>query len=493
MAKRKVYFRADGNSKLGWGHIYRSLAVADMIRGEFDCHFIIKNPLPSLVIEIEKYCKSIILPPLYRNNLEEAIYLTKDVVVAGDIIVLDGYHFTTEYQNVFIENQNRIISIDDVHNCHFVSDVVINHAPNVKISNYDLATGSRLCSGISFAMLRKPFFECLRNSKVVERTIFICFGGTDQYNLTYKLLLQLKQRQNNLKLNRVNVVVNPINEKFDDILQLSVENSTLDIQLYSDLNALEMRKIMYSSEVGVVSASGILQEALACNLPVVTGFYVENQVEVYRGFESMNVVIGAGDLNKANIIDDGIILALEQKTSLRDRISKLDVSKSPMNHLKVFRYIDLLITCKLRNAEAGDVDLYYNWANDRSVRINAFNSNDIPYENHVKWFSGRLENSSVKLFVLENAVEQIGQIRLEEEKNNWVVNYSIDKNFRNKGYGTVIAKLVIEKMLNMGVNTKLIARVKKDNIPSSKVFVNLGFVEIESNENEYFEYQLFLK
>ena len=37
MIKKKVVLRADGNSKIGLGHVYRLLALAEMLKEDFEC------------------------------------------------------------------------------------------------------------------------------------------------------------------------------------------------------------------------------------------------------------------------------------------------------------------------------------------------------------------------------------------------------------------------------------------------------------------------
>ena len=45
-----------------------------------------------------------------------------------------------------------------------------------------------------------------------------------------------------------------------------------------------------------------------------------------------------------------------------------------------------------------------------------------------------------KIFILTNNNEPIGQIRLEKDKNDVLIDYAVAKNFRNKGYGLMLIK-----------------------------------------------------
>jgi len=54
--KRKVIFRADAGQSIGYGHFIRSLALADMIRNDFDILFATVNPTDYQKTELAKVC-----------------------------------------------------------------------------------------------------------------------------------------------------------------------------------------------------------------------------------------------------------------------------------------------------------------------------------------------------------------------------------------------------------------------------------------------------
>ncbi len=115
--KGKVYFRADGNSAIGLGHVTRSLAVAQMLSGFYDCCFIIQEPSESLKREILGVCKGGIIELSSLDNYgEEANFLiNNNYFQREDVIVLDGYNFNTEYQTKIKQKVRSLLCIDD--NC----------------------------------------------------------------------------------------------------------------------------------------------------------------------------------------------------------------------------------------------------------------------------------------------------------------------------------------------------------------------------------------
>ena len=126
LAKNKIYFRADGSSQIGLGHVIRSLALAEMLCDVFDCIFIIKNPNATLKKNILEICKEIIVLDDSIDLIEEANFLVKEHLDQDVIMVIDGYHFETTYQKIIKANQTKLVAIDDIHAYHFLSDIVFN-------------------------------------------------------------------------------------------------------------------------------------------------------------------------------------------------------------------------------------------------------------------------------------------------------------------------------------------------------------------------------
>ena len=54
----------------------------------------------------------------------------------------------------------------------------------------------------------------------------------------------------------------------------------------------------------------------------------------------------------------------------------------------------------LREVNAKDIDLLYQWANDKTVRQNAFHTEQIPYADHRMWFTRNLADRDVLMYIL---------------------------------------------------------------------------------------------
>lgn len=143
----------------------------------------------------------------------------------------------------------------------------------------------------------------------------------------------------------------------------------------------------------------------------------------------------------------------------------------------------------LRPATIDDCDLLFNWANDPQVRANSFNSDPIPYDNHVAWFNKLLSSKDQLQYILMEGSSYkdtpVGQIRisLSEDKKEGLIGYSIDPKFRGRGYGRRILELIQTAIkADCPEIKRLIGRVKEDNISSKSAFTGAGF------KNEYTEF-----
>lgn len=134
---------------------------------------------------------------------------------------------------------------------------------------------------------------------------------------------------------------------------------------------------------------------------------------------------------------------------------------------------------KLVNVTMDDCDLIFNWANDYEVRANSFNTDTIKYEEHVEWFKSIIKQDISIMYILKIENEKIGLVRLDKISiDKYLISYSIAKEYRGKGFGTILLRLIKEKY-----NPRLlIGKVKKDNIASIKAFQNAGYYMKEESD-----------
>lgn len=284
MTRRKVYLRADASADIGYGHFIRTLALADILKDDFDCTFFTTSPSAYQISEIENVCNYVAL------NIETKFEDFIDMLNGDEIVVLDNYFFTTDYQRQIKEKGCKLICIDDLHDRHFVCDVVLNPAL-LSTSEYDTEPYTKLCLGLEYALLRKPFIKQDKDVDKVDGRWLLAFGGSDFDNMTEKFLSFL-QRDSRVK--DVTVIVGDAYKFYGNLKKYSKAS------IYKNLTAEEMSMKMRQAEFAVLPSSTISIEALASGCKVANGYFVENQIETSKMYKQEGYCVGLGDLREVS-------------------------------------------------------------------------------------------------------------------------------------------------------------------------------------------------
>lgn len=294
--KEQALFRVDGNSEIGLGHVMRSLALADMISDQFDCSFFCINPSEYIKNEISKYCKEIFI---IEN---ESTFI--NLILRGQIIVLDGYQFSSEYMQKIVNKGAKLICIDDMHNKFYPAHLIINHSPSAIATNYEKAPYTKLLLGLDYALLRKPFRNASKQKKATTsfKNLLVSMGGADSLNLSQ---IVLNAAIASGQFENISVIAAP-----ERRVQL---NYSEQMKVYSHLSAEKIAELMLHNDIMIGPASSVTLEALATNLPVICGYYEENQKEFYNYLNDNKIVFGAGNFRDLleeqfiNIFKNGIL------------------------------------------------------------------------------------------------------------------------------------------------------------------------------------------
>ncbi|SMO87685.1 UDP-2,4-diacetamido-2,4,6-trideoxy-beta-L-altropyranose hydrolase [Fodinibius sediminis] len=333
MEKRTIYFRADGDSEIGLGHIYRSLALAQMIEPIFNIVFVsrkISNKVKKNLSEQYDY--------VFQSISEEkSFYNEVNSSLEEVIVVLDGYHFNTQYQKKLKKTGVPVVSIDDIHSHHFMSDVVINHAPGMSKEDYSIEDYTKVCLGPDYALLRPEFIALTSRINTVDKleTAFICFGGSDPNNLTAKCVQVLEEFENITDA----IVITGAGYKKTESNYLENLTNRLTVSHYHDVDDSLMTKLMKDSDFAIVPSSTILYEVLAARLPVITGYFIDNQRNIYKGFMETGAVLGVGNLSTKHIREGILKLTVDKSSDMVSIQEDLIDGKSPQRILKLFQQL----------------------------------------------------------------------------------------------------------------------------------------------------------
>lgn len=287
---RRICFRADASSDIGYGHFIRTLALADMLKEDFDCTYFTVDPTFYQKEELSKVCKYIALNPF--THFTDFL----SVLTGNEIVVLDNYFFSTDYQKQIKSKGCCLVCIDDMHDKHYVADILINYALT-DFSSFSKESNTKLCLGLEWALLRKDFYKVGVSKKEKTSSLqkaTICMGGVDKYHLAETIIDFLLPVTG---LKHVDIVSG---DKSD--FNLSV-HPPFSLNIHKNLSANEIISLFCSNDFAIVSTSTICVEALACSVPLLGGYYVDNQEEFYQVLCENNYIFGLGALRNISSID----------------------------------------------------------------------------------------------------------------------------------------------------------------------------------------------
>ena len=113
-----IIFRADGNSEMGLGHIFRSMALARMLNDEYHCICATKCDIPVIVSQLQKVFFSVY--HIGSISFEDECDSLRKIAGESKFLVLDGYHFNTSYHSMLEKEGLEFCCIEDIHAYRFL-------------------------------------------------------------------------------------------------------------------------------------------------------------------------------------------------------------------------------------------------------------------------------------------------------------------------------------------------------------------------------------
>jgi UDP-2,4-diacetamido-2,4,6-trideoxy-beta-L-altropyranose hydrolase len=506
MFKRKIYFRADGSIDIGLGHVIRTLALADMLKDDFDCVFVTRFLTAYIIEEINKSCSSYIkLSEKKHKHFDEFITNIKK----EDIVVLDNYFFNTEYQRQIKAIGCKLVCIDDMHDKHYVADVVINHGIGLKEEQFSIESYTKLCLGWDYALLRKPFLNVIPGERIEQKRCLISIGGADKYNITTNIVRLLEGIEG---LELIDIIIGS-NFLFRNELDKVISISTKKVNIFSSLSALDMLARMQIADFGILPASTISLEAAAVGMPFMVGYYADNQEEYYHTLTSLIKNIELGNLLEMSELNNFFF---------KNKIIKFHNNSFSSNKLeaifKGFKYINEVNSVSFINyTELNEVnkEKVLEYRNQEDVRKWMINYSEISLESHLnfidtlkksldKYYFAAFRNNiligGVSIIDCSSAICSVGLFLGKEFKGNGIelAYFSQQYVFSCLNLEEIIIKVHVDNRnaidYNIFLGFKLYDRkglwlcfrlLKKQTINNYEIFLRDCTINYKINKNEY--------
>ena len=332
LTKYDFGIRIDVGVKVGSGHFFRCFSLSQQLvkKGKKIIYFI-NNEKDFLQHTISLDLPYFVLKG--NTEKEKIIYLKKHLDKIKTLIV--DVPLENELYSKSFEDKCKTVIIDDIGNKKTFSEILFNGSIVNEYHNYQIMKkDTRIFLGPDYMVLRDEFFQERNKTKISTKSIneiLLTFGGSDDINLTNKILPFFAK-----KSIKVNVILGP---SYQD-----VEKIQKKFQKFNNVNFhINPEKIssLFLKQDLIISASGITTYELAC-LGIPTIFIPTNNEQIptskemsKQGF-GINYGVWDNDFERLDLIFSKL-----NEYDIREKMSK--IGKKIVDGKGAFRVTEQLI------------------------------------------------------------------------------------------------------------------------------------------------------
>jgi UDP-2,4-diacetamido-2,4,6-trideoxy-beta-L-altropyranose hydrolase len=302
----------DTGKHAGTGHLFRSLKIYKILKETYKkkikIYFLFKNLEKSNSI-IRKYIKENLI--IFDNNFEKKISFLKK----NDLIINDTpYEIEKNFKNYLLKkNFKNLVLIDHKKIKNDKNWIYINGIYSYK-KNYP--KNKRIYQGSKFVLLDKKFEKY--NLKKRDNNVIISTGGTDTYNLNFKIFNKIKK----LNFNKIYIVVGPGFSTNNPIF--SIKDNRVKLLKNKD----NLYKYFFKSNISIVTGGITMFESIASlNYTFVYQSYAHQKYAINK-MKKSGVVQLIGKLDR--FYDRKLLMSL----------NKIFIGKKPYKFILKKRIID---------------------------------------------------------------------------------------------------------------------------------------------------------
>ena len=487
MNSKSYIIRADASIGSGTGHLMRCISLAQSLKdagGEVT--FAVAESPESTIEKIRTEFEVVKVKSDSGTEKDVAETIEKAFACNSKWIVVDGYHFSSKYQESIKKSGLKLLFLDDYGHCDkYSAEIILNQNSYASEKYYpktDIFT--RLLLGTKYSSIRREFLKYKNFSKKTPKIatkVLVTMGGSDPLNTTLKILnsiKKMKERQLDVK-----IVLGGANPHLQSIEKEIKKSPNLQILM----NVSNMPELMAWADLAISGGGTTCWEICLMKLPNMILYCADNQVPIAESLDKAGAAVNLGmtsEISEQSISKkiETLICDFRRREGMSEEAGKL------VDGLGAERVAEEMSAPSLRHVLEGDCKFVFELSNSPEVRAISFSKDPIPLETHLKWFNRILQDKNSVFYIAEDCDgNPVGQIRFKKDSKEAVISVSLIKSVRGKGYGSrIIDQGAIALFRSSGVNI-INAYVKKENPASVKSFEKSGFTEaakdIYSEEN----------
>jgi len=296
---RTLLIRADADEGRGAGHVMRSLALACAWRSQGgSVDFLSSRPLLYFRQKIQEAGVNLIQIDHHypdQEDLHTTIRNVDKVAREGQQrpwIVIDGYHFDTEYQAALRAASARVLVVDDTaHLVFYDADCILNHGLQAPQLEYRCAPDCIRLFGPKYALLRPEFISAAKPGTAttpIAKRILVTMGGSDSDNVTEKVVEALKLLDSPFEARVIAGFMYP------HISSLRRATAAFGDRIAVETAVYDLAESMLWADIALNAAGGTCWELAALGVPMITLIAAENQKLIGAELEKAGAAVCLG-------------------------------------------------------------------------------------------------------------------------------------------------------------------------------------------------------
>ncbi len=285
---KKVLFRADANSKMGVGHVMRSVALAQYLtRQNIQVRFLTVTESDAMCEYLKKQKFETVF--LEAKNKDESFKdILNDLNQGFDWLVLDSYHFDEYHHTKLKESKVRLLVISDVPPYSQFADLILNHALQ---DQKFVSSDPRCLFGTQYALIREELIGAAKREHRGKQNLLVTLGG----GLFPEILEKILRALNLVTDSNLNVKV---------LCGFSFDYKSIQIETHHKIDfvsqSLDIREHLEWADLCMSAAGGTSWELCFFGVTGIIGIVAENQIEIAHNLDEQGVFKSIGHYQKCS-------------------------------------------------------------------------------------------------------------------------------------------------------------------------------------------------
>ena len=490
----QAVFRVDSSEQIGFGHVVRSLTLADKLsKNGFQCAFICQQLNGNGIDLIErKQYRVHLFDDLSNTVNSQSIDAQKTEKIIQQnyghihLLVVDHYGLSDEWEQVVSSLTSKLLVIDDLanrsHHCDYLLDVSIQR----QASDYAklCRPEAQLLIGPDFSLLRDEFSRYRQSALEKRKTtnkiqkILLSFGATDPTHLTLSVLDILNEIRCD---STIDIAVSSKCSWLADFDASRYEHITIQL----NVDNYNLVPLMLESDLAIGAIGGSTWERACLGLPCISitnsdlqtpivEYLHKHDVIVYSSLEDLKMDIAP--FLKFNF--DHWYGYVKRNSHLIDGLGCERVLKNILRSSLQFKPLTMEYA-----------DQLFEWQCQPQARQYSRNPQPPSHSEHINWLQHSLDNPLRRMWVIQLMGEAVGYVRLDEleyvfktetvstprEVSINTITEEVSILISDQFHGMGIGKIALDFLQkNMKYET-LIATVNDLNLASKQLFLSSGF------------------